>query len=185
MFCEENNSTTEQKEEILNARWKVERKIGSGSYGCIFQGKNIYTSTKIAIKKFKENNIDEGISSSTLREIVSLRKLKHQNIISVIVQVADAISAARPGARRETLESYIKRLDNLEKVSDSFKGVEKSFAIRAGRELRIIVVPSEVSDIEIPVLARDIARKIENELEYPGQIKVNVIRETRAIEYAQ
>lgn len=107
-----------------------------------------------------------------------------KNIISVIVQIADAISAARPGARRETLEAYIKRLENLEKISDSFDGVEKSFAIHAGRELRIIVIPEKVSDNAMPLLARSIAKKIENELEYPGQIKVNLIRDTRAVEYA-
>lgn len=110
-------------------------------------------------------------------------EVEPKNIIAVIVQVADAISAARPGARRETLESYIKRLENLEKISDSFSGVEKSFAIHAGRELRIIVIPDIVDDKKLPLLARDIAKKIENELEYSGQIKVNIIRETRAIVY--
>jgi ribonuclease Y len=107
------------------------------------------------------------------------------NIISVLVQAADAISAARPGARRETLESYIKRLQKLEAIADSFKGVEKSFAIQAGRELRIVIIPEEVDDASIVLLAREIAKKIEDELEYPGQIKVNLIRETRAIEYAK
>lgn len=107
------------------------------------------------------------------------------NIVSIIVQAADAISAARPGARRETLESYIKRLQKLEGIADTFKGVEKSFAIQAGRELRIIIVPEEVDDAGLTLLARDIAKKIEAELEYPGQIKVNLIRETRAIEYAK
>lgn len=107
------------------------------------------------------------------------------NIISVIVQAADAISAARPGARRETLESYIKRLQKLESIADGFKGVEKSFAIQAGRELRIIIIPEEVDDYNLTILARDVAKKIEEELEYPGQIKVNLIRETRAIEYAK
>jgi ribonuclease Y len=107
------------------------------------------------------------------------------NIISVITQIADAISGSRPGARRETLEAYIKRLQNLEAIADSFKGVEKSFAIQAGRELRIVVFPDEVNDAEITLLARDIAKRIENELEYPGQIKVSIIRETRAIEYAK
>ncbi len=108
-----------------------------------------------------------------------------QTIIAVIVQAADAISAARPGARRETLETYIKRLQKLEEIADSFKGVEKSFAIQAGRELRIIIIPEDVSEAEMALLARDAAKRIENELEYPGQIKVNVIRETRAIEYAK
>jgi len=107
------------------------------------------------------------------------------NIISVIVQAADAISAARPGARRETLESYIKRLTKLEEIADSFKGVEKSFAIQAGRELRLVVIPEEVDDAGLTLLARDVAKKIETEVEYPGQIKVNLIRETRAIEYAK
>jgi len=107
------------------------------------------------------------------------------NIISVIVQAADAISAARPGARRETLESYIKRLQKLEAIADSFKGVEKSFAIQAGRELRLIVIPEEVDDAGLTLLAREVAKKIETEVEYPGQIKVNLIRETRAIEYAK
>lgn len=107
------------------------------------------------------------------------------NIISVIVQSADAISAARPGARRETLESYIKRLQKLEEIAESFKGVEKSFAIQAGRELRLIIVPEEVDDAGMTMLARDVAKRIETEVEYPGQIKVNLIRETRAIEYAK
>lgn len=104
---------------------------------------------------------------------------------AVLVQAADAISAARPGARRETLESYIKRLEKIEEIANSFDGVEKSFAIQAGREVRIMVKPEDVSDSEIVYIARDIVKKIEDELEYPGQIKVNVIRETRAIEYAK
>ncbi|MDR1000835.1 MAG: ribonuclease Y [Clostridiales bacterium] len=107
------------------------------------------------------------------------------NIISIIVQSADAISASRPGARRETLEAYVKRLQKLEGIADEFQGVEKSFAIQAGRELRIIIIPEVVSDAELTLLARDMAKKIEAELEYPGQIKVNLIRETRAIEYAK
>jgi len=107
------------------------------------------------------------------------------NIISIITQMADAISGARPGARRETLESYIKRLQNLEAIADSFKGVEKSFAIQAGRELRIVILPEEVNDSALTLLAKDIAKRIEDELEYPGQIKLSLIRETRAIEYAK
>ena len=105
-----------------------------------------------------------------------------ESIIAILVQAADAISAARPGARRETLESYIKRLQKLEEIADNFKGVEKSFAIQAGRELRIIIVPEDVNDEGMTLLARDIAKKIEDELEYPGRIKVNLIRETRAVE---
>ena len=108
-----------------------------------------------------------------------------QSIVAVLVQAADAISAARPGARRETLESYIKRLQKLEEIADNFKGVEKSFAIQAGRELRIVIIPEDVNDEGMTLLAREIAKKIEEELEYPGQIKVNLIRETRAVEYAK
>ncbi|HIT90290.1 MAG TPA: ribonuclease Y [Candidatus Merdenecus merdavium] len=107
------------------------------------------------------------------------------NLISCIVQAADTISAARPGARRETLETYTNRLKQLEDITNSFKGVDKSFAIQAGREVRIMVVPDQVSDAEMVLLARDISKQIEAELEYPGQIKVNVIRESRATDYAK
>ena len=130
-------------------------------------------------KKYRENDI-----------IINAVEAHHgdvepTSIIAVLVQAADAISAARPGARRETIESYIKRLQTLENIADTFNGVEKSFAIQAGRELRIIIIPDEVDDSEMTLLARDIAKKIEEELEYPGQIKVNLIRETRAIDYAK
>ena len=104
---------------------------------------------------------------------------------SMLVGAADALSAARPGARRETLESYIKRLENLEKIANTTKGVDKSYAIQAGREIRVAVKPNMVKDDEVPMLAREIAKKIEAELEYPGQIKVNVVRETKATEYAK
>ena len=103
---------------------------------------------------------------------------------AMIVQAADAISAARPGARRDILESYVKRLEKLESIADSFEGVSKAFALQAGREIRIVVESDRVSDEETVWLSKDIARRIENELEYPGQIKVTVIRETRAVEYA-
>ena len=106
-------------------------------------------------------------------------------VIACIVQAADTISAARPGARRENIENYVKRLEKLEEVTKSFNGVESCYAIQAGREIRIMVKPEEVSEDEMVLLARDIAAKIENELTYPGQIKVHVLRETKAVEYAK
>jgi len=109
----------------------------------------------------------------------------YETIEAVLVQAADAISASRPGARRETLETYIKRLEKLEAVAESFSGVERTFAIQAGREIRIIVKADEVDDLHAINLSRDIAKKVEADLEYPGQIKVVVIRETRAVEYAK
>jgi len=107
------------------------------------------------------------------------------SIEAVLVQAADAISAARPGARRETLETYIKRLEQLEEIASSFDGVDKSYAIQAGREIRIMVKPENVGDTDIVFIAKNISKRIEEELDYPGQIKINVIRETRAIEYAK
>jgi ribonuclease Y len=103
----------------------------------------------------------------------------------MIVQSADAISGGRPGARRDSIENYLKRLKDLEAVANSFKGVEKSYALQAGREIRVFVTPSEISDLEAKNLARDIAIKIESELKYPGEIKVTVIRESRNIEFAR
>jgi ribonuclease Y len=111
--------------------------------------------------------------------------IEPNTVEAVLIQAADAISAARPGARRETLESYIKRLERLEKIADSFDGVEKAFAIQAGREIRIMVKPEKVDDGAAAFISREIAKKIEAELEYPGQIKVVVIREIRAVDYAK
>ena len=105
--------------------------------------------------------------------------------LAFIIQACDAISAARPGARRENVESYVKRLENLEEISSSFEGVEQAFAVQAGREVRIMVKPDVISDDQVILLARSIAKKIEDTLDYPGQIKVNVIRESRAVEYAK
>jgi len=111
--------------------------------------------------------------------------IEPESVEAVLIQAADAISAARPGARRETLENYIKRLEKLEEIADSFQGVDKSYAIQAGREIRIIVKPERVDDTLASQIARDIVKRIENEMEYPGQIKVTVIRESRAVEYAR
>ena len=108
-----------------------------------------------------------------------------KTIIAVLVQAADAVSAARPGARRENVENYIRRLQKLEELTGSYPGVDKAFAIQAGREVRIMVKPEEVTEDNMIILAREIAKKIEAELEYPGQIKVNCIRETKAVEYAK
>ena len=111
--------------------------------------------------------------------------VEFQSLIACIVQAADTISAARPGARRETLEAYTNRLKQLEDITNSFKGVDKSFAIQAGREVRVMVVPEQISDDDMVLMARELSKKIEAELEYPGQIKINVIRESRAIDYAK
>ena len=131
------------------------------------------------LKRYKES-----------KEVIHAMSTHHgdyepQTIEAVLVTAADAISAARPGARRETLEAYIRRLEKLEEIANSYEGVDKSFAIQAGREIRIMVKPENVSDEDIHLLARDMTKRIEDELEYPGQIKVSIIRETRAMEYAK
>ena len=131
------------------------------------------------LKKYKENPIVINAVEAHHEDV------EPQSIEAVLIQAADAISASRPGARRETLENYIKRLQNLEGIADSFEGVEKSFAIQAGREIRVLVKPDKISDDQMVVMSRDIAKRIEDEMEYPGQIKVNVIRETRVIDYAK
>ena len=130
-------------------------------------------------KKYKESQIVINTVASHHGDC------EPESLIACIVQAADAISAARPGARRETLETYTNRLKQLEDITNQFKGVDKSFAIQAGREIRVMVVPEHVNDADMVLLARDIAKQIEAELEYPGQIKVNVIRESRAIDYAK
>ena len=131
------------------------------------------------LKKYKENPLVINAVEAHHGDV------EPQTMEAVLVQAADAISASRPGARRETFEVYIKRLESLEKIADSFEGVEKSFAIQAGREVRIIVKPDKINDDQMIVLARDVSKRIEDEMEYPGQIKVNVIRESRVVEYAK
>ena len=131
------------------------------------------------LKKYKENpNVINAVEAHH-------GDVEPQTIEAVLIQAADAISASRPGARRETLETYIKRLEELEKIADSFEGVEKSFAIQAGREIRIIVKPDKISDDKMTLLAKDVAKSVEDEMEYPGQIKINLIRETRVVDYAK
>jgi ribonuclease Y len=112
-------------------------------------------------------------------------EVEANTVLDVIIQASDSISGARPGARRETLESYIKRLESLEKIATEFSGIEKAYAIQAGREVRVMVKPEEIDDDMSFVIAKDIAKKIEGEMDYPGQIKVTVIRESRAIDYAK
>lgn len=131
------------------------------------------------LKKYKENPLIINAVEAHHEDV------EPQTMEAVLIQAADAISASRPGARRETLEAYIKRLENLEAIADSFDGVEKSFAIQAGREVRIIVKPEKISDDQMTVLARDVSKKIEEEMDYPGQIKVNIIREKRVVDYAK
>ena len=131
------------------------------------------------LKKYKENPLIINAVEAHHEDV------EPQTMEAVLIQAADAISASRPGARRETLEAYIKRLENLEAIADSFDGVEKSFAIQAGREVRIIVKPERISDDQMTVLARDVSKKIEEEMDYPGQIKVNIIREKRVVDYAK
>lgn len=142
------------------------------------EGPHIQIGADLA-KKYRENN-----------QVIHCIMAHHgdvepNSVEAVLVQAADAISAARPGARRETLENYIKRLEKLEEIANSFEGVDKSFAIQAGREVRIIVKPENVNDADTIIMAKDIVKRIESELDYPGQIKVNVIRETRAVEFAK
>ena len=130
-------------------------------------------------KKYKESAVVINTVASHHGDV------EPESLVACIVQAADAISAARPGARRETLETYTNRLKQLEDITNEFKGVDKSFAIQAGREIRVMVVPEQVTDADMVLLARDISKQIEAELEYPGQIKVSVIRESRAVDYAK
>lgn len=142
------------------------------------EGSHVQIGIDIA-RKYKEN-----------RDVIHAIEAHHndvepQTVVAMIIQAADAISAARPGARREDLENYLKRLQKLEEIANSFPGVEKSFAIQAGREIRVMVKPEEINDDQMILTAREIVKKIESSLEYPGQIKINLIRESRAVDYAK
>ena len=142
------------------------------------QGAHVEIGKKI-LQKF---NVDE--------EVIKAMQAHHEEypyetVESIIVQVADRISGARPGARRDTTEIYLKRLEDLEKIAMSFEGVEKSYAVQAGREIRVFVMPEKIDDLQARKLARDVADKIQEEMQYPGEIKINVIRESRSIEYAR
>ena len=143
-----------------------------------FEGTHIQLGVEIA-KKYRENN--EVIHAIAAHH----NDIEPQTIDAVLVQAADAISSARPGARRESVETYVKRIEKLEDIAKSFDGVEQTFAVQAGREIRVMVKPEQVNDASTVFLAKEIAQKLENELEYPGQIKVNVIREVRSVEYAK
>jgi ribonuclease Y len=142
------------------------------------EGSHIQLGAELC-RKYKESHVVVNAVESHHGDV------EPTSLIACLVQAADAISAARPGARRETLETYTSRLKQLEDITNNFKGVEKSFAIQAGREVRVMVVPEQINDADMVLLARDISKQIEAELEYPGQIKVNVIRESRVIDYAK
>ena len=143
-----------------------------------YEGTHIQIGVDLA-KKYKEKDVIVNAIAAHHGDVPA------ESIEAVLVQAADAISGARPGARRESLENYIKRLQDLEAIANGFKGVDKSFAVQAGREVRIIVKPDQISDSEAMFMAKEIASKIESEMQYPGQIKVNVIRESRFTETAK
>ena len=142
------------------------------------EGSHIQLGVEVA-KKYKENDAVVHAIHAHHGDVEA------KTVIACLVQAADAISAARPGARRENIESYIKRLEKLEEIANSFNGVETSFAIQAGREIRVMVKPEAINDDQMILVARDIVKEIENNLDYPGQIKVNLIRENRVIDYAK
>ena len=130
-------------------------------------------------KKFKESPLIVNAVAAHHGDV------EPESLIAVIIQAADTISAARPGARRETLDTYTNRIQQLEEITNDFEGVDKSFAVQAGREVRVMVLPDRINDDQMVILARDISKRIQDEMKYPGQIKVNVIRESRAVDYAK
>jgi ribonucrease Y len=179
--------------EVARLAGIMAREVGLDAHVCI-RAAFLHDIGKASDREMQSTHLELGIE--LLRKhgepepVVMAMAAHHMDVPwpsleAMIVQAADAISAARPGARRDTLESYVKRLEKLEGIADSFKGVSKSFALQAGREVRIMVESEKISDEEAVWLSKDIARRIENELEYPGQIKVTVIRETRAVDYAK
>ena len=143
-----------------------------------FDGSHVELGVEYA-KRFRENEAVVHAIQAHHGDV------EPKTIVACLVQAADAISAARPGARRENVQNYIKRLEKLEEIANSFEGVARSFAIQAGREVRIMVKPEVITDDKMTLIAREIVKKIESELEYPGQIKVNIIRENRAVDYAK
>ena len=142
------------------------------------EGSHVQLGSELC-KKYKESQIVINAVESHHGDV------EPSSMIACIVQAADTISAARPGARRETIETYINRLKQLEEIANSYAGVEKSYAVQAGREVRVMVVPEKISDADMVLMARNISKQIEDEMQYPGQIKVNVIRESRVTDYAK
>jgi ribonuclease Y len=140
------------------------------------------THVEIGRKILQKFGVDEAVIKAMQAHH---EEYPYETVESIIVQIADALSGARPGARRDTVEIYLRRLEELEKIATSFEGVEKAYAIQAGREIRVFVTPEKIGDAEAHILAKNIASRIQEELKYPGEIKVNVIRELRAIEYAR
>ena len=179
--------------EVANLAGMLAEEIGADSQTAR-RGGLLHDIGKSIDQEVQGTHIELGVDAATRygenKYVVNAIQSHHGDVEpncveSILVQTADAISAARPGARRESLENYIKRLENLEQIANSFDGIDKSFALQAGRELRIMVKPDKISDDEMIVIAREIAKRIEDELEYPGEIKVNVLRESNAIEYAR
>jgi ribonuclease Y len=167
--------------------------LGANSQVCLKAGL-LHDIGKAVDQQIQGSHVDIGIKIlekfGVEKEVINAMKSHHEeypyeSTEAILVQVADQISGARPGARKENLENYLKRLSDLESIATSFPGIEKAYAIQAGRELRIFVKPEEIDDLGAKKLAREIADRIEAELKYPGEIKVNVIRENRVIEYAR
>ena len=155
-----------------------------------FVNGNVITGTAQMLSSWTDNGGSIKRNGNTVELVINAIKSHHggtepTSVIAILVQIADTLSAARPGARNDSLENYIKRLEQLETIGNSFEGVEKTFAMQAGREVRVIVKPEEIDDIQSFKIARDMKEKIENEMQYPGTIKITVIRETRATEEAK